>query len=533
MDSMQQPGHEPDIERQSPPEIAVDELNEVAEPNIFDRLGHLGMEWSQKPSAKIKHRLGAAIGLIGLGFFLKPQALEVVDLLSKDPAIRETVAGNKANFTRAMTETLHNPITVNLVETASHRSHAVSDSERAPSADWSAINPKRERWLEGWQREKDLDGIFRVGGATIQLAPLRTFFPNNAQVRDQGPAIFPREPTLVNLLKPDYQSVLPPAEPQAFRDWVRFKIEAYFSALTSDGTDYDPRPKEQQAFAAGDVNQLLEMAHNIVMESLRYDERSASWIGSEAGRMTYQWGKLDDIPGAVLSTDGLPVDQLLQQEHRGVCRQYAEAFARVVETMQQLYPDRWQNIHVVPVTSGFKFHRFTVVFQVKNDQLVQMSVFDPLDSRDSRHFNPAFELLKMLYYRNIITDEMFFTRGKEYFLSGGDTQIVDVTNFLELALHQRTPESLKAARQVLAFHLLLPSKIEKRAEDRSDIEMVQRYRERLVGYLAPYVDRLKKIDSESPAEQPALASFFESVAPVRRFSSPDLPETDEKPEGRD
>lgn len=450
--------------------IYPDQSIELAEkPNIGERVFDLAKEWLKKKSKRAFIYLGALSFFAGLGYVKRDKIMETAgDLL------------------------VNNPLSVELLEKRSAQGLQIPGGP---------FRGQLENVVSKVDSEIDSDlapyGTVKIGGAEVELVGEK--YLESLNTTDQGEKVEITNPILKNLVSTHYQYVKPPENPRAFTEFIHQKVNDYLTKQAelspTQQVAYSERIRNQAIAEAtkeknikiesGHVSAYIDMVQAIVSECLTYDSTAESWLKTRPdGRLTYKWGGTNPIK-AIFSSNGLPIDKLMTESKTGVCRHFAETFAMVSDEVKTLFPNRFQNIYVAPITSGYRWHEFNVIFYVTDSSKAEMLVYDPLDPKG--HASPVYDLFKTLYHRDILSKEEFMRLMGDYFSEGGTEDGIDVRAFLDIASNDSTETAQLAVRKVLKFHL---DRINSwNAQSNEDKKFIEVSKQELLKELSPYLDK--------------------------------------------
>ena len=249
---------------------------------------------------------------------------------------------------------------------------------------------------------------------------------------------------------------LDPFNTEDFKQITELNKNAYaqISALGEEVVVYD-YPPELSTYEKNpgpqNIEELLDVAQNIVGD-IHYDAAVESWLEpttNEQGFRGFRPGKGNPL-NVVFSADGTPVDTLLMRSKEGVCRHYAEAFASVVAELKTVFPSRFQNVYVTTSSSSFKIHEFNSVFLVESPTKIKSIVYEPQAKGGANILSdtPAYELLELMYQRNMVAKNDFYQMAANYFEGGGVESKVDFYAFIDRLAGDNSDQARRVAKDV-------------------------------------------------------------------------------------
>ena len=247
-------------------------------------------------------------------------------------------------------------------------------------------------------------------------------------------------PYLQELTSVHYRYLKPPEDPQALRKILEEAIAM---------KDPDVPGKDSNSYLEqGIVGEFVEVVQRAVSAHMKYDLVAESWFSQDAkGNLQLKEGE-GDFNQALDSADGLPVDNLLLKRHQGVCRHFAEAFAMLSQTLKEMYPGKFDGLHVVPMPMSYKWHEEVAVYVLQSPTHARMVLYEP-QGQGNYGGASMFSFLTTLRARHGIDDATYFRMAGAYAGNDGIETDENLKPFLEEALNAGTPESLEAARLAL------------------------------------------------------------------------------------
>jgi hypothetical protein len=285
-----------------------------------------------------------------------------------------------------------NPITMDLFDLKAQLGHTVTPDRTLNPEDIKAMLPKDNTGEE--------ISTIKIKNSEINIFESINGLENAKRPDDFGPKIEINDFYLKNLLEKNTNCVAEPENEASFREFIKSQIENKEITPNDSYTSDD--------FKKGDIQTFIRFVTDIVDRNLKYDKRTADWLKETSdGRGSLRWGKSNPAL-AFLSADRLPVDKLLMQDHRGVCRHFSDCVQLVANEIKKIYPDRFQNIYIVTFANSYQWHEYNLGFVVRGTKEgTKLDAFE-IDPQTGSTSSPAYELVKMMYERGIIDQDEYF-----------------------------------------------------------------------------------------------------------------------------